>query len=141
MNGVELSLFDHYMINYTFVHYSFSAYQVKIWFQNRRVKYKKEGTDVETKDKCRCLRTCPSTKGSNKPSHSKPEECMGLIERTGERGENTDPHHQVATHAQYSNVLHVSGGATVEHAHTGGGASDCESLDDSIEEHIDCEAS
>ena len=35
--------------------------QVKIWFQNRRVKYKKE-TSRTNKEKCKCLRTCSSNR-------------------------------------------------------------------------------
>ena len=35
--------------------------QVKIWFQNRRVKFKKERVSVH-KEKCKCLRTCSNNK-------------------------------------------------------------------------------
>ena len=38
----------------------FSYFKVKIWFQNRRVKYKKE-EGGQSKDKCSCLRSCSSS--------------------------------------------------------------------------------
>lgn len=54
--------------------------QVKIWFQNRRVKYKKE-EGSQPKEKCSCLRTCTN---KDKTSGESLPPCTGTTKDTTE---------------------------------------------------------
>ncbi|KAG7170306.1 putative GS homeobox 2-like [Homarus americanus] len=63
---------------------------VKIWFQNRRVKYKKE-EGGQSREKCSCLRTCTASRSRSKDQQGS----QGCDSRSS--GEDVDDsiHHQV----------------------------------------------
>ena len=100
------------------------SFQVKIWFQNRRVKYKKEGSDTESHHKCRCLRTC-APRGNKM---TQPDDCLK---------QSTEANH---THAESC----ATTAADTLSVYNDNSASKCDSDNESLEncedEHIDCES-
>ncbi len=78
-----------------------SEKQVKIWFQNRRVKYKKENSSRSNEDKCKCLRTCSSNRKKSNSANGKTTNSGISIDGNSIAPCKNHPHH----HDKFSSVI------------------------------------